>query len=324
MVVITTYVLKTYVLAISFTRKIIFENRGRNNVYWNKNDNFFRRKILAMGCDIHMCLEKQLFAYDDKERKNGIWVNADTWQRDGYYEVEVATNSDTLEDEFGSTADILRGWEIPYEQRIYSGRNYDLFAILANVRNGRGFAGVPTGEGFDPISMPKGIPADCHPITKAMMESYGCDGHSHSWITLRELLDYDWEGQRTVSYGVVNEKEYKVFKAEGMPNAWAGMTFGKGVIQITNDMMDKMLSGELERGTYEDHENKEQPVRYITSVKWPMKYSECCHWFLEDTIPKLKSFVREFKDENEKKGVQRRSDQVDTAEDLRIVFFFDN
>jgi hypothetical protein len=31
----------------------------------------------------------------------------------------------------------------PYEKR--SGRNYDLFAILADVRNWRGFAGVDRG-----------------------------------------------------------------------------------------------------------------------------------------------------------------------------------
>lgn len=44
------------------------------------------------------------------------------------------------------------GWSRP--------RNYDLFAILANIRNGSGFAGVPTGEGFVPISEPRGIPQD--------------------------------------------------------------------------------------------------------------------------------------------------------------------
>lgn len=42
----------------------------------------------------------------------------------------------------------------------YDNRNYDVFAILADVRNGSGFAGVSTGEGFAPIAPRRGIPAD--------------------------------------------------------------------------------------------------------------------------------------------------------------------
>lgn len=40
------------------------------------------------------------------------------------------------------------------------GRNYDTFAMLANVRNGRGFAGVKTGDGFPFIAEPRGLPDD--------------------------------------------------------------------------------------------------------------------------------------------------------------------
>ena len=53
------------------------------------------------------------------------------------------------------------GWvslEDPNEH--YNGltnRNYSIFAILANVRNGRGFAGIVTGTGFNPISEPRGL-----------------------------------------------------------------------------------------------------------------------------------------------------------------------
>ena len=52
-------------------------------------------------------------------------------------------------------------------------RNYDTFAVLADVRNGYGFAGCDTGDGFEPISEPKGFPSDFevingdrHPIEK--------------------------------------------------------------------------------------------------------------------------------------------------------------
>jgi hypothetical protein len=54
----------------------------------------------------------------------------------------------------------------------YSSRNYDLFAMLAGVRNGRGFAGIKTGDGFIPISEPRGWPADLSPELNAII-NYG-------------------------------------------------------------------------------------------------------------------------------------------------------
>jgi len=39
-------------------------------------------------------------------------------------------------------------------------RNYDWFSVLANVRNGYGFAGIKTGEGFKVIAQPKGFPSN--------------------------------------------------------------------------------------------------------------------------------------------------------------------
>jgi len=49
----------------------------------------------------------------------------------------------------------------------YGDRNYNAFAILADVRNGYGFAGCDTGDGFVPISTPKGFPDDmCEEVRK--------------------------------------------------------------------------------------------------------------------------------------------------------------
>lgn len=78
-----------------------------------------------MGCDIHFYVEKRI---------NGIWQTADKWSAD-------------LDDD--------RPY-VDYDDRFYRDRNYDLFGILADVRNGRGFAGVTTGEGFVPIAAPQG------------------------------------------------------------------------------------------------------------------------------------------------------------------------
>jgi hypothetical protein len=65
----------------------------------------------------------------------------------------------------------LPGWD--------QGRHYFLFAWLADVRNGKGFAGIVTGEAIRPLSAPRGIPPDFE-----MSE----DTHPCSWVTARETF----------------------------------------------------------------------------------------------------------------------------------------
>jgi hypothetical protein len=43
---------------------------------------------------------------------------------------------------------------------VYRDRNYSLFAILANVRNGVGFGGCDTGDRFAPTVAPRSVPDD--------------------------------------------------------------------------------------------------------------------------------------------------------------------
>ena len=43
-------------------------------------------------------------------------------------------------------------------------RNYRAFAVLADVRNGYGFAGFSTGDAVIPISEPRGLPDDMSPV----------------------------------------------------------------------------------------------------------------------------------------------------------------
>ncbi len=107
------------------------------------------------------------------------------------------------------TIPTLRG-ELRLEHEWYPGRNYNEFAILANVRNGRGFAGIKTGEGFNPIADPKGLPKDVSDDVASDSRAYGSDGHSHSWLTLKELIatpEY-WD-QKTVFEGEAKEYAYR-------------------------------------------------------------------------------------------------------------------
>jgi hypothetical protein len=69
----------------------------------------------------------------------------------------------------------------PTGERLYNkfwwgaeDRNYELFAALAGVR----------GDGPDP----KGIPDDASDLAIYKAETYGDDGHSHSWCDAKEFV----------------------------------------------------------------------------------------------------------------------------------------
>lgn len=157
-----------------------------------------------------------------------------------------------------------------YEGWAYDGRNYDLFGMLANVRNGWGFAGCDTGDGFKPIAMPKGVPDDASDYYLRKVEEWGCDGHSHSWLTIRELLEYDWHGQRTKKRGWVGEEEFKVYLEKGRPESWSGGVFGGDVIHVTPAQMRAIIEG---------HVAKEEGKEYYTQVEWEVSYYESAKKF---------------------------------------------
>lgn len=219
-----------------------------------------------MGCDIHLFVER---------REGGTWFNADTWTPNPYHE---------------KYPDDEQPLEIKYEDRFYTGRNYDLFAILANVRNGYGFAGVKTGAGFNPIAPPRGLPADVSSEVRGEADRWGADGHSHSWFTVNELLAYDWD-QVTQHQGIVDAANYMVWKYEGKPRAWAGGVEGSGVKHLSNDEMEKVITG-----GFTDH--------CYTEVIWTEPYRKSAQGFLEKALPKLQT--------------------LGPADDVRIVFWFDN
>ena len=63
-------------------------------------------------------------------------------------------------------------------------RSYDWFGILADVRN---------YADSKPISHPKGMPEKVCYEMKDKVEGYGGNGHSHSWLSWKEIRDHDWD-----------------------------------------------------------------------------------------------------------------------------------
>ncbi len=259
-----------------------------------------------MGCDIHLYSEA---------KRNGKWepavpfVLSDWWydtiideegceyDTDEYKAREKEFENMSEEEVFEKYGDDERvQWEY-YLDRALGSRNYCFFAILADVRNGRGFGGMDTGNGFNPISEPRGLPEDVSLEVKRQFDHYGVDGHSHSYFTLKELLEYDWE-QETVHRGLINEKEYSRMLSTGSssPSYWAGAMYGADNTQISlADMLD-LINGKFPREPGKD---------YVTEFEWGETYREAVGAdYLEELCTELAQYGK--------------------PEDVRIVFFFDN
>lgn len=286
-----------------------------------------------MGCDIHLYVEKfngetntwepvkgpnsQIANYREwaeNSRKSGDLETAARFEEEAkkienfqaltealvkleetYPKNERKENPD-LEEEYQAELRSVHNYDGPTSpiNFLYNGRNYDVFSILADVRNGYGFAGVKTGAGFNPISEPKGLPDNVSTLVYEASDAWGIDGHSHSYLTLRELLEYDWN-QVTQHTGYVSKEYYKTFKEKGKPDSWSAGVWGADVKFITNQEMDEILNGS----------SPDTPQTY-THVVWDEPYYVSADNFYTKSIPMLKEL----------------SDGK--PDDIRIVFWFDN
>lgn len=61
-------------------------------------------------------------------------------------------------------------------------RNYLIFSVLGNVRN---------HDDIPFISSERGVPENCSDAYESMVDRWDSDAHSKSWVTLKELKDYD-------------------------------------------------------------------------------------------------------------------------------------
>lgn len=142
-----------------------------------------------MGCDIHVVAEV---------RKNGVWE--------------------------------LSPVKIP------DGRNYCTFGILANVRNGHGFAGFDTGDALPYISLPRGLPEDMsRELSEKLAHAYDNEDdffwlgdHSFSWVTLREMLEYPYDGNMATRGMVPAEVAAKFRETGEAPQEWCAWTNQEG------------------------------------------------------------------------------------------------
>ena len=220
-----------------------------------------------MGTDIHLAVEV---------RKNGRW-EAVMWPNrwHGRWDDEPLLTANT-----------------------HMNRDYDLFAILGNVRNGRGFAGVVTGDGFAYISDCRGLPDDISPEAKEVADT----DHSHSWVSFKEILDFDWT-QVTRHRGFVTLQEFerwdRLKEWDVWPDSWYGDTSGQ---KISNEEARQLLKDHKQNL---DEFLKDSAWKVHTLITWEATYADSAKQLWITWMPRLLALKQD-------------------PENVRLVFSFDS
>jgi hypothetical protein len=260
-----------------------------------------------MGCDEHWNVEKRI---------DGVWVRAEPLVPNRYrFE---PTDPEMVREDWGP------------------GRNYNLYGILADVRNGYGFAGCDIGDGFEPIlgreQPTRGLPDDATAETRENSDDWGEDGHSRTWLSLRELLAFDWFGETTreraivavaqVGEAVGGRRAYesvddwiaslKQFVNENgelppwTPHRFGGIT-GNRVVVLKDD--GRLLAGgdTDDRWSHATETTGVEPTH--VEIYWKTTYAQAvgADWF--ETLSRLAAIAA--------------SEQL-SLDDVRVVFWFDN
>lgn len=223
-----------------------------------------------MGCDIHTFAEVKING-KWKPNPDKIFPNPD-YDPKGEYDWNKA--------EFYARPD--------------DNRSYDWFAILADVRNGRGFAGVATGDGFEVIAEPRGIPSDASKEWKKICDDWSGDMHSISYLTIEDFDNFNWN-KSSKKQGVITLDQYKTLRGtNNTPQDWCYSVWGKNTATITPQKADNMI----------DNNVTSSGDVYVT-YSWTVNYKE---WFEN----KIKNVVEPLRELTKKYG------------EARILFGFDN
>lgn len=284
-----------------------------------------------MGCDIHMWAEIR-----NREQESEF---AEKYEDEQKWEKVGAEFDYPYPDEDGKPQK---------SEQPYTLRNYDLFGMLADVRNGSGFAGCDTGDGCKPIlgfdeHSLRGFPYNCS-LEVAGHAYKNSDCHSHHYLTLREILDYDWD-QVMRNRGFVKAitfSEWHKNGMEGRPSTYCGGVNGEKIKKISiaemiakvgtdefkeyvklhdkHEQMNKQaFAAREEHGVESDQsrmleeQRKEFWIKNLsgnefeylyTKIDWDVTYRDAAGEDWWNTVEQLK--------------------KLGDPEDVRIIFFFDS
>lgn len=158
---------------------------------------------------------------------------------------------------------------VDIESNYEQDRHYQLFAVLADVRNGYGFAGVVTGEPVVPVSPPRGLPPDfamrddeegcdvhvvpdlscVDPRRREWVKKYDdpveklCEvwmgDHSHSYLTGKEMLAWYANAPTVVKTGILSREEYDKWDKHSPPESYCGGISGQKIVVVDDNEIAK-------------------------------------------------------------------------------------
>lgn len=174
--------------------------------------------------------------------------------------------------------------ETPLTAQLDLDRDYPLFAILANVRNGQGFAGCLTNDPFEVITADRGLPQDISTEARA-----ACNGdHSDTWVGLDELLAFDWTRVGTL-YGYVNAPmfaRWSQLRRTGAPTEYCGDISGRGISKISAEEMQRYVVAALGNGPVASAIER-LPKDLYCQVSWQVGYAELAQQLWVRVLPTM-------------------------------------
>jgi len=180
----------------------------------------------------------------------------------------------------------------------FEGRDYMVFAILANVRNGYTFGNNP----IVPIQMNRGLPTDLDVIQPpGVGDSYSYsleyDGmwlgeHSFGYALLTELLNYNWK-QTLPEGGVLSIEQYRAWDKVSEPSSYSSEAFG--VDLLSQEEAEALVPTEDQEHVY-------------VYCSWEQPLSQACPYFTE--------WINSLKDYAIREDIH--------FNDIRFVFGFDS
>lgn len=267
-----------------------------------------------MGTDIHMFAEQ--YHTEDRQWRRVLppdrLKEQDTWI--------ASQRALALQKPEASRESMDRYYIQQYDLTWYYGRNYDLFAILADVRNHE-------DAKFNFISPPRGLPDDLSPEVREIInhdhacnperEEYGeclpscpfdneiwIGEHSISYLTVSELLGFDWDQwiqQRRGHIPLSSYQERRQRGETGEPHIYAAAVPGR--VYTEREAVALLDTG---RTAGDSRDGIFSSTSEYVLVRWNQSYRDAVgpHWFkVQDCLAELAG---------------------DFPEYVRIVFGFDS
>jgi len=169
---------------------------------------------------------------------------------------------------------------------------------LADVRN----------SGYVPIAKPCGLPFDVSPEVVAISEWWGDEGFSHSYLTVAELLGYDWTQVITIGR-FVSALAYWEWGLRGRQHgegteSWIRYIGNRGFPEA--EMRTKIESATKHCKTYLEQRRAVIALgdKLYSHFAWEQPYYRASFFFFSGTLPRLS--------------------RLGQPDDVRIVFWFDS